>query len=65
MFKRFHNHVEGTGLGLFMVKKLIENQGGTISIESEVDKGTKFTLTILGKKKRLQFNRYAIQVKDK
>ncbi len=65
MFKRFHNHVEGTGLGLFMVKKLIENQGGTISIESEVDKGTKFTLTILGKKKRLQFNRYALQARDK
>ncbi len=25
MFKRFHDHVEGTGVGLFMVKRIIEN----------------------------------------
>jgi light-regulated signal transduction histidine kinase (bacteriophytochrome) len=27
MFKRLHNHVEGTGVGLYMVKKIVENAG--------------------------------------
>lgn len=28
MFRRLHTHVEGSGVGLFMVKRLIENAGG-------------------------------------
>lgn len=46
MYKRFHNHVDGNGLGLFMVKAQTEAIGGEISIQSEVDKGTTFTLVI-------------------
>ncbi|WP_158607158.1 PAS domain-containing sensor histidine kinase [Pontibacter oryzae] len=42
MFKRFHDHVEGTGIGLYMVKKMIENAGGRIEVESEVEKGSSF-----------------------
>lgn len=34
---------EGTGLGMPIVKKLIEMQGGTIKVESELGKGTTFT----------------------
>jgi len=37
---------EGTGLGLSIARKSIEMLGGTISAESEVGKGTKFTLRI-------------------
>jgi signal transduction histidine kinase len=37
---------EGTGLGLSIVKKSIALLGGTIEVESEVKKGTKFTLQI-------------------
>lgn len=34
--------VEGTGLGLALSKGLIEEMGGTIGVESEVDRGTTF-----------------------
>lgn len=44
IFNRFHDHVEGTGIGLYTVSRLIENSGGTINVESEVDKGTTFIL---------------------
>ena len=44
MFQRFHDHVEGTGVGLYIVKKIIENSGGKISVTSEVGEGTTFTV---------------------
>ena len=36
----------GTGLGLALTKKYVEMQGGSISVESEVGKGSSFTVTI-------------------
>lgn len=38
--------VEGTGLGMPIVKKLLNLMGGTIEVESELGKGTKFTVHI-------------------
>jgi len=37
---------KGTGLGLILCKELIEKNSGQIGVESEVGKGTKFTITL-------------------
>jgi signal transduction histidine kinase len=44
LYKRFHPHTEGKGMGLFMVKTQVETLSGKISIESEVNKGTQFRI---------------------
>jgi two-component system, sensor histidine kinase and response regulator len=42
MFKRLHDHVEGTGIGMYIVKRMIDNYGGRIEVKSEVGKGSDF-----------------------
>ncbi len=44
LYKRFHTHAEGKGMGLYMTKTQIEIMGGSISIASEVNKGTEFRI---------------------
>ena len=36
----------GTGLGLFLTKHLVELQGGTLRVESEMGKGSAFIFTL-------------------
>ncbi|MFD2246400.1 PAS domain-containing sensor histidine kinase [Pontibacter ruber] len=50
MFKRFHNHVHGSGLGLYIVNRLLTNNGGYINIESTLNEGTTFYLYFKQKK---------------
>jgi signal transduction histidine kinase len=53
IFDRFYrvrngknSEMEGNGLGLAIVKSVVEGHGGKISVESKVDKGTCFTLSL-------------------
>lgn len=41
-FSRIRNDVEGTGVGLYIISKMLDNSGGRIEVESEVGKGTTF-----------------------
>jgi two-component system, chemotaxis family, CheB/CheR fusion protein len=53
-FEQVHQNNEtfygGTGLGLAIVKKLVEIQGGTVSVKSELHKGTEFSFNLRFKK---------------
>jgi PAS domain S-box-containing protein len=42
----FHKHPDSKGVGLFMTKTQIEAIGGSITVESEVDKGTTFKIIL-------------------
>ena len=47
-FTRLENHLtsktQGNGLGLYITKNLVEGMNGQISVKSELNKGTEFTL---------------------
>jgi signal transduction histidine kinase len=46
LYERFDLTVEGKGMGLFMIKTQVENLDGNITVESEIDKGTTFRITL-------------------
>src|SRR5690606_32499222 len=49
MYQRFHSHVEGKGIGLFMVKTQVEILGGSVDVESTLNEGTTFKIFIPSK----------------
>lgn len=51
LYQRFHDHVEGKGIGLFLVKTQLEAMNGSIEVDSKVNKGTIFYIHIPLKKK--------------
>jgi PAS domain S-box-containing protein len=42
MYTRLHTHVEGSGVGLYLVKRIVDNAGGKLQVESELGSGTTF-----------------------
>jgi signal transduction histidine kinase len=46
LYKRFHTHVAGRGLGLYLVKAQLEVLNGTIDVESRLHHGTVFRVNI-------------------
>jgi hypothetical protein len=52
---RLNRQYEGTGLGLALVQKLTDLHGGSVEVESEVGKGSRFTINLpLGKERVAQ-----------
>ena len=44
MYDRLHPAVEGQGIGLYLVKKIVNAAGGKITVETQSGKGSKFTV---------------------
>ena len=51
LFNRFfrgsnaiYNEIQGTGIGLFIVRSILEKHGGTIKVNSELGQGSQFTI---------------------
>jgi chemotaxis family two-component system sensor kinase Cph1 len=60
IFKRLHAREDwggGAGVGLTIVRRIIERHGGRIWLESEVDAGTTFYFTLDGGKEKDDWNR--------
>jgi signal transduction histidine kinase len=46
LYERFHSHVEGKGLGLYLVKQQVDALGGSIQVESTIEQGSSFTIKL-------------------
>jgi len=42
LFTRLHTHVEGKGVGMYIVKSIVDSHGGKIEVKSKPNKGTLF-----------------------
>jgi PAS domain S-box-containing protein len=47
LYQRFHRSDSGKGLGLYFLNTAIKSFGGSISVESEPGKGSKFTVKLI------------------
>jgi len=50
LYKTFHTNKNSEGVGLYLIKNQIETYGGSITVESKVNVGTTFTITMPNKK---------------
>lgn len=47
MFRRFHPHVEGSGMGLYLVQRIVHSHGGQLEVHSRVGEGTTFRIRLV------------------
>lgn len=65
-FVQVKGEKRGTGLGLYIVKKLLQDHGQYITVESELGRGTKFTFTLgYGKPKESEEQRVPVDRSSK
>lgn len=70
LFQRFSrasnakNAFSGTGIGLFLVKSLVEKHGGTVRVESKLNEGSTFTVTLPRVPKLREAPRIAVVATD-
>ncbi|GEM_PF-1168269 len=46
MFQKLDNQYEGTGIGLAIVRKVVERMGGKVGVESELERGSRFWIEL-------------------
>jgi signal transduction histidine kinase len=46
MFFRANEHAQGTGLGLYILKRAVERLGGEVTLQSEINKGSSFMVLL-------------------
>lgn len=46
LYERFHHHIEGKGLGLYLIKTQIDSMGGKIEAHSKIMEGAEFIVSI-------------------
>lgn len=46
LYKRFHTHIEGKGMGLYLVKVQVESLGGEVDVDSIENEWTAFTIKV-------------------
>ena len=50
LYKTFHNNNDSEGVGLYLIKNQIESFGGRITVDSQVNVGTTFTIYVKNRK---------------
>jgi len=46
LFKQFSDQADGSGIGLYTIKRIINQMGGRIDLESKLDMGTTFVISL-------------------
>ncbi|MCB2406829.1 PAS domain-containing protein [Hymenobacter lucidus] len=46
LFRRFHDHVSGSGMGLYLVNRIVQSYGGRVEVVSELGQGSTFRIHI-------------------
>ena len=48
IFGRRHHHVEDSGIGLYVMKRIVENAGSSIRVQSQPGRGSTFSVSFPG-----------------